>query len=65
MENNDESQDGLVSDELLEHLNDTPSFNPNLGTEKDPHRDSYEEFLDEIDNSVILEIDPTKDKGNA
>ena len=48
MENNGESLDDKLSNELIGHLNDTPSYNQDLGTEKDPRYDSYKEFLKQI-----------------
>lgn len=50
--------DDLCSDELLQYLNNCSSFNKDLGTTNDPRYPSYKEFLAQIDQSVILQIDP-------
>ena len=50
--------DDLVSDELIAYLNNCSSYNKDLGTANDPRYPSYKEFLAQIDQSVILQIDP-------
>jgi len=62
--NNYENSDELVSDELREFLkrNSTKSdqkYKPELGNIKDPNYNSYKNFLDQIDESIIMKIDLT------
>jgi hypothetical protein len=61
LKNNDENVDDKISDELLEELKKMEGYNPDLGTDKDPRKSSYDEFIEKIRDTTIKEIEPTKD----
>jgi len=56
--NDDENSVDKINDELLQELRKYPNYNPDLGTPKDPHYNSYKDFCEEIKDSFIMTIDP-------
>jgi hypothetical protein len=58
LKNNDENMNDKISDELLEELKKMEGYNPDLGTDKDPRKSSYDEFLHQVENIIIEKIEP-------